>query len=486
MSNRYNPGYHPLDDLKARLREETRRLNEEAKKVADSVDAEYYAARANEDKLTQEIDQVKAQALALNDASVREAVLEREVDADRQLYQSVLQRMNEINVDSEVPTSNVSVADSAAPPRHPLGPSILLLLAFAGGGAAFLGIALAFFLESMDDSLKTYEEVPRYLGLPSLGIVPDFMNQNGSTYLAGRYPSYKGRRRDLGPSGNGYGTGMTKDAGAADASHPGKFRALGNPAVAYRAAETAVTNDNWVSKELVVTYREFSSAAETFRTIRSAIMFSRAGGAPRVILTTSAVAGEGKTITAANIASAFAHTGNRTLIIDADLRRGRVHEILEVEPGQGLSEVLVRLRKLEDLIVPTKVSGLCLLPAGSVPPNPSELLASPEMRALIKRTGELFDYVVIDSAPVMPVSDSLGLATMVDGVMVVAGGRTSRRLVRESCARLTHVGGPILGIVLNRVDVKANSYYHYDHYSHYYFEKQNKEAPEDGEITDQG
>jgi capsular exopolysaccharide synthesis family protein len=439
MQNRYNPGYHPLDDLHAKLSEEQRRLDQEIYAVAQSVDTNYRSTLANETKIQNEITQVKSEAMALNDASLQEAVLERQVDANRELYQSVLKRMNEINVAADVSSSNVSVVDAAVPPRTPTGPGLLELLLFGCAGALFVGIALAFFVESMDDTFKTSQEVPRYLGLPSFGIVPDFHKVSRNHYSPRSYlPSFE--RRSDSPE-------------ITDGSDGGK-------------------------KELIVGQGDFSVASEMYRAMRTAIMFSRAGGAPKVILITSSTSGEGKTITASNVAAAFAQTGNRTLLIDADLRRSRCHEMFGIEPGQGLTEILVNLREFAELIVPTKVPGLSFLPAGALPPNPSELLASPEMRALIEKLSEGFDYLVFDSAPIMPVSDSVGLSTMVDGVVVVAGGETSRKLVIETCGRLTHVGAKILGVVLNRVDITGDSYYRYNHYS-YYNSYKPKAAPTD-------
>ncbi len=425
LSNRFNPGYHPLDDLGARLAASRTALNTESEKVAKSVDSDYRAALADEAKIGQEISAVKAQALALNDASLQEAVLERQVDANRQLYRSVLERMNEISVASEVPASNVSVVDIAHPPLAPTGPPLILLLAFSASAAGFVGIALAFFIESLDDTLKTGDEVTRYLGLPSLGLVPDFAKLNARTSGGYGYLPSRRRREDL-------------------------------PAPAAKHAE------------LLVGHGTFSTAAEVYRAIRSAVMFSRAGGTPKSILITSSTAGEGKTITAVNIATAFAQTGARTILLDTDFRRSRCHEILQIDSERGLSDVLVRQSELEDVVFPTKVPGLSFLGAGILPPNPSELLASPEMRALIQQLSETYDYTILDSAPVMPVSDSVGLATMVEAVLVVTGGQTSRRLVRETCMRLHHVGARILGVILNRVDVVNNTYYRYDHYSYYY------------------
>jgi capsular exopolysaccharide synthesis family protein len=197
-------------------------------------------------------------------------------------------------------------------------------------------------------------------------------------------------------------------------------------------------------------------------------MFSRAGGAPKSILVTSSTTSEGKTITAVNIATAFAHTGGRTLLIDTDFRRSRCPEILAVDSGRGLSDVLVRQSTVAEAIFATQVPGLSFIGIGMRPPNPSELLGSLEMRALIQQLSEDYDYLILDSAPLIPVSDSVGLSTMVEAVLLVADCSTSRRLVREACLRLNHVGAPILGVILNRVDNSSDSYYRDNYYSDYY------------------
>jgi polysaccharide biosynthesis transport protein len=427
LSNRFNPGYHPLDDLQARLIASHRALEFETKRVADSVNADYQAALANEGKISQEITNVKSQMLAVNDASLQEAVLEREVDANRQLYRNVLERMNEISVASEVPASNVSVVDSAHAPISASGARLILLLAFSVSAAALVGVALVLFVESIDDGLRNGDDVARYLGLPNLGTIPDFEKLNSRNtwpYL----PSRRRRQRSL-----------------ANPDHlPGQHR------------------------ELLVSHGVFSTAAEVYRAVRSAIMFSRAGGAPKSMLVTSSTTSEGKTITAVNIATAFAHTGGRTLLIDTDFRRSRCPEILAVESVRGLSDVLVRQSTLAETIFETQVPGLSFIGIGMRPPNPSELLGSLEMRTLIRQLSKDYDYLILDSAPLIPVSDSVGLSTMVEAVLLVADCNTSRRLVREACLRLNHVGAPMLGVVLNRVDDFRDSYYRDNYYSDYY------------------
>jgi polysaccharide biosynthesis transport protein len=428
LSNRFNPGYHPLDDLQARLIASHRALEVETKMVAASVNSDYEAALANETKIAQEIAHVKGQMLAVNDASLQEAVLEREVDANRQLYRNVLERMNEISVASEVPASNVSVVDPGRPPLQATGPRLILLVAFCVSGATLAGLGIVFFIESIHDGLKTGDDVARYLGLPNLGVIPDFVKLNSRS----TWPYLSSRRRRGEPP----------------------------PANSQRVAGQ--------HRELLVSHGVFSTAAEVYRAVRSAVMFSRAGGAPKSMMITSSTTGEGKTITAVNIATAFAHTGGRTLLIDTDFRRSRCPEILAVDSGRGLSDVLVRQSTLAEAILETQVPGLSFISIGMRPPNPSELLGSLEMRALIRQLSEDFDYLILDCTPVIPVSDSVGLSTMVEAVLLVADCNTPRRMVREACVRLNHVGAPILGVILNRVDEFSDSYYRDNYYSDYY------------------
>ncbi len=189
MSNRFNPGYHPLDDLKARLDETDKQLATEIRRIVSGIQANYETSTATEKMLRQEIDQTKSQVMALNDASLQDAVLEREVDANQQLYKSLVDRIKEIDVSADVPASNISVVDRAEPPRSPSSPRIMSSLALSVLLGLFGGLGIAFFLDYLDDRLKTPEETERHLGLPSLGMVPDFFNLNGARAGASRYVS---------------------------------------------------------------------------------------------------------------------------------------------------------------------------------------------------------------------------------------------------------------------------------------------------------
>lgn len=434
MSSRYTLAYRPLESLKAKLDDTNLRLKDTVGEIMRSVKLEYRAAVGRENELQLEVDREKSRALALNDASLKDAILAREVDTNRQLYESVLKRMKEMGVEAEVRATNVSLVDKAVPPGYPSSPrkAMVILLSAVLGLTGAVGIA--FFLEYLDDTLKTPEEVERYLRLPSLAFVPDMQGlQNGN------------HRNQIDPV-----TAALKPAGPGLVAppHGPPLENSGRDGLRYRSA--------------------LASAHEAYRTIRSQILLSRAGEPPHTVLVTSAVPEEGKSITAVNTAITFAHKGRRVLLVDADLRRARCHELLQCDGRQGLSEVLTGQLELEEAVMPTEVHNLFLLSAGAVPPDPPELLGSPKMNELLKELEVRYEHVIIDSAPVMPISDSIVLSKHVDGVIVVVGRSTSKQLVRRACTRISDTGAKLLGVVLNRVSAYHASYYPYNGYYHYY------------------
>jgi len=177
--------------------------------------------------------------------------------------------------------------------------------------------------------------------------------------------------------------------------------------------------------------------------------------------------GEGKTVTAINVAIAFALTGLRVLVIDADLRRSRCHQVLEIDNLAGVSEILTSLRDWHEVVRRTFMSEVSVITAGAVPPNPSELLGSSKMGEFLHSASNDFDQIIIDSAPLFPVTDSLGLSTIVDGVLVVAGAHAPKHIVRTVCERLHQVGARILGVVLNGIEPEhsfGQRAYHYRSY----------------------
>jgi capsular exopolysaccharide synthesis family protein len=220
-------------------------------------------------------------------------------------------------------------------------------------------------------------------------------------------------------------------------------------------------------KDVILSHHPFSVVAEAYRMLRSTLLLSRAGEPARTILLTSATRGEGKSTTLVNTAIVFAQMGARVLIIDADLRRPRCHRLLDVESGAGLTEVLAGHVAPEQAVHPTPAENLFVITSGASAPNSAELLGSKKMADTLSRLLEQFDYVFIDSSPVLAVSDAVLLATMVEGVvLVVDGQKTPKQLVRDARSRLNNPKTKILGALLNRVDARNGAYAAY--YSHYY------------------
>ncbi|MBF6571122.1 MAG: polysaccharide biosynthesis tyrosine autokinase [Candidatus Binataceae bacterium] len=438
MSDQFNPGYYrPLDDLKAKLDQSRTQLAQEIDRAAKSVESDYGAASARESMLEQEIANVKSQALALNDASLQDAVLVREVDASRNLYKSVLERVRELDVSADAPSSNVSVVDRAEVPRAPSSPRKLLSLALSGFLGLAGGVGLAFFLEFFDDRLKSSEQIERELRLPSLALVPDFFKLMSNGYGGRRLSSRDPKK-------------LLEGAAADSAKSP--------------PARTELKD------VMVVAADGHSPAGELYHSICTALLFSQAGQTPKSVLITSAVEGEGKTVTALNVAIAFAQTSGSVLLVDGDLRKPRCHEILGIANHAGLSDVLTGQMQLEE-VIHHPMAGLAFLSAGSDCPNPAALLGSGTMRELLARLCEQYDRVVVDAPPVMPVSDAATLSTMADGVLMIVGAPTSKRVVRQACAKLRYVGAKIFGVVLNRVDTASPDYYLYNPYTSYYSRK---------------
>jgi capsular exopolysaccharide synthesis family protein len=433
MADQYKPNYPPLAELGAQLQETETRVREEIHRVAAAVELSYAAAVEREKELNAAINEEKNRALALNDASLQDAILARAVDTNRKLYRNVLERMNQVGMAAGVSASNVSVLDDATPRIQPSSPKKLLTLTTSSIFALFVGVSCAFFLERFDDTFKDGADVERYLRLRSLAAVPNIRQLTKSTNGA--------RKHLLRP--------FTPDRGEADS----------------RVIIAAENNG-------------FSAAAEAYRALRLSLMLSRPTP-PKVVLITSGVPNEGKTVTAINTAVAFAQMGSKVALIDADLRNSKCHKLLNIVNTEGLTEILTGQRRLDEVAQPTQVEGLVCITAGSRPLNPGLLLGSSAMIDVLSVLKDRYDFILIDSAPVLAVTDALHLVSMVDGVVLVVGPDVSRQMVKLVCGRLIHLHAPLLGIVRNRVDTRIHG-----SSEHYYYPTYNKSSNLNG-IMDQ-
>jgi capsular exopolysaccharide synthesis family protein len=310
----------------------------------------------------------------------------------------------------------VRVIERAEVPYRPSRPKIPLNLALGVFSGLVIAVGAAFAREYLDSSLKSSDEVENLLQLPALAAIPNFA-------LA----------RRVAESANGH-----------------------------LPARPAHGGD-----ELLVMHEPWSRVAEAFRSMRT-LLFANTASAPKVILVTSARPGEGKTVASLNLASALAELGARTLLIDADLRNPRCHTALGVEDGDGLSSWLSGQVELDALIRTLDVPGLFFLPAGPPPRSPAELVASPRMQWALALLRERFDVIVLDTPPVLAVTDAAVLAREVDGVVLVARGHTTEaEAVRRARDQLALAGARILGVVMNDVGLGWGDPYFYESYYSY-------------------
>ena len=416
LALKFRPTYPPLRQLSGQLDHAHKLLEQETAKVVKGVEAKYQASQATVAQLRNELEGQRKALLARKDVEGEFLALTSEVETTRALHDNLLARIKDLNVAGQSSLSNITVAEPAVPPQWPAFPATKLFLILSVATGLLLGTGIAFLSESADVTIRDARDMHRATGLGTLAVVPNFDG------LLDDRKTFFSRALKLGRTGsrNGHANGNGHAKPAADPASPPLL--LGNGSV--------------------------PPPAEAYRTLRTALLLSRAIS-PRVILVSSATGAEGKTTTAVNMAAALATCGAKVLLVDADLRQPRCHTALGLPPSPGLSDLLTGRVNTEP--VQTNVENLSLLPAGHPAANPTELLTSWLMCKLLQEARERFEFVVLDSPPVLAVSDGLLLANLADGVVFVAeSGRSRQDDARLAIERVLQTGGVPVGVVLNR------------------------------------
>jgi capsular exopolysaccharide synthesis family protein len=403
LSTKFGSGYPKVPELQGQLAKLDGEIDAEVKNIGRRIEDEYQSALQAENMIRSRFDAQKQEAYALNSATTGYAILKHEVESSRDLYDSLQLKLKEAFVTAGLSSTNVSIVDRAAIPGKPVSPDVPVNLALGLFGGLLGGVALAFVWESLDDTITTSDDV-EIAKLPSLGSIPWVQAKpyRPVSEMASR---------------NGHGLFMLK--------------------------------------------RPQSNAAEAIRSLRSTLLLASFDRQPRIIVVTSGFPQEGKTTTSTNFALALAQKGARVLLVDADMRRARVHQEFDLATNRGLSTLLSGSSGPESVQKPLpELPNFSVLPAGPKPPAPAEMLASRRMQQVIQGWAAEYDHVLIDTPPVFPVTDALVLASLADTVLlVVRSGFTRKKALERMRDSLARINANVAGVVLNGVNLKLEHYY---------------------------
>ena len=446
----YTPDWPEMVQLDQQIVEKRAQLQQsEQEAYREQVDKAYnelQQAQRRAAGIDAELERLRADAQVYNSDTLEYENLKTLIESRRQLLTDLVKRQSETEVASRIQgsqESNIRVVERAVVPSAPYAPVLRSDLTKSVALALMLGFGAIFLLEYFDRTITGPEELEGLLGLPTLAVIPDIEETGGG--LLGRYAKRYGYRYSYGGYGYSYGYGYTYGYGRSGRGKKGKATQI-RGAQGKGVKET----DDERQIELLPHHNPRVAVSEAYRSLRTALMLSTADDL-QVISMTSAVPGEGKTATATNLATVIAQLGRRVLVVDADLRRPRMHKVFRTSNRHGLVNYLTAHAELEGLVFETPVPNLYLCPSGPIPPNPSELLSSDRMRSFLAKVRDRFDYVIIDSPPTLPVADAVILGTMVDAVLICARAgvlvRDDAKLCRE---RLSYAGIRLVGTILNR------------------------------------
>jgi capsular exopolysaccharide synthesis family protein len=401
----YKPAFPKMQQLRGQIAEIDNQIKEEIQDVRRSALATYRAAKTQEGLLRDRLNEAKQQMLDLQGRNIRYSILKREVDTNRQLYDGLLQRLKEIGVAGGVGINNISIVDKAQVPVLPFKPNLKNNVSIGLAIGLIVGLMVAWLLEYLDDTIRFADDVERETGAAVLGVIPKFT--------------------------------------AADAGKPGRVA-------------------------LVPHEDPTSALAEAYRSVRTALQFSTASGAPRRLVVTSSSKNEGKSTTALALAINFAQMGKPVLIIDADLRNPVLHKLLKIDNSRGLSNYLSGNIGALQAVHNTPVPNLFVMTTGPLPPNPVELLSGMKMLSLLSQCEEHFAHVIVDGPPVLGIADAIVLCNQVDNsVFVIESAKTRKGHAKAALKRLHQAGVHPLGVILTKIDAYHDLYGYNSYYYQY-------------------
>ena len=376
--------------------------------------------------LTEIIRQYEGQFNRMPDRSMKYAQLQRDKSTSEKVYLMVSEKYQEVFIAEQSEFGNINILDRAKPSFQPISPKVFVNMALAVMGGLILGLGVVIVRELIDSRVRSPEDVKKR-GLMTLALVHNFDTIE------------EVKENILG--GNGTTSGFSPGDG---------------------------TN---LRKSLVVYYNPMSPVAESFRRLRTGLFFASPDKPLKSILVTSAEPSEGKTTITANLALTYAQLGKKTLIVDGDLRRGSLHKFFDREKSPGLTEFLTEQSRLDSVIARTSIDNLSLVGSGVNSPNPAELLSTPMMHSFQRSVEKSYEFVIYDSSPLLLVTDSLVLASIIDGViLVVQSGETRTAVLEKSVEMLRQVGANIVGVVVNRFDYRSTLHSYYKSYTYYTYD----------------
>ncbi len=444
LAEKFQPGWpdmqrkaRAMEKVKRRLEIETRSL---AEKLRVAARTRYNESRNRVNLLEQALEEQRKETRELNVLSADYNRIKVELESQRSMLQKLMRRQGETALSAELEERqhiNIHTVEAAVVPRAPFKPKLILNLLIGGVIGITLGVGVAFFINFWDTSISNSEDLRRHVASPCLAMIPHFAREK-------QLPD---QRRDRLP---------------ASVSGRAKEKAL------VRTAKQLSTLQG--SRKAL--FPDRTDLIERFKFLRSALLLSSPGNPPKTVLFTSGGKGEGKSFVSCNFASSFTQLHKRVLLIDADLRRPSLHRFFGIANKVGLTNVITGQVTLEEGCVQnTNVPNLFVLLSGSKTPSPAELLGSKAMAAVLNRSAELFDMVVIDSAPLFPVVDTHSLLGLTDSVMLIArSGMTQGPAVKSALELIEQAQGKVIGVVLNDVDLSdyAYNYYYHRNYSYEY------------------